>query len=156
MLAWSQTLYVPAYSHIYYRNAERSMNLATTLSIRNVSPEAPVILSAIDYYDSSGDRVRSYLDTTRSLDPLASTYVVVDVDDIRGGVGANFIVRWHANTPVPPPVVETVMITTESTQGISFRSTARVLRENRASSSGTPSSEVSPSADTLSQQEPRR
>jgi len=47
-------------------------------------------------------------------------------------VGANFIVRWHADTPVPPPVVETVMITTASTQGISFRSTARVLHEDQA------------------------
>lgn len=131
----SQTLYVPAYSHIYIRNAQRSMNLATTLSIRNTSPDASLTLSTIDYYDSHGDPVRSYLDTLRTLGPLASTYVVVETDDIRGGVGANFIVRWHADTPVPPPVVETVMITTASTQGISFRSHARVLYEGEASSS---------------------
>lgn len=129
----SQTLYVPAYSHIYIRDAQRSMNLATTLSIRNTSTDARLTLSTIDYYDSNGDPVRAYLDTARILEPLASTYVVVNVGDIRGGVGANFIVRWHAQTPVPPPVVETVMITTESTQGISFRSTARVLYEERAS-----------------------
>jgi hypothetical protein len=129
----SQTLYVPAYSHIYYRDAQRSMNLATTLSIRNTSPDASLTLSTIDYYDSNGKPVRSYLDTARILGPLASTYVVVETDDIRGGVGANFLVRWHADTAVPPPVVETVMITTESTQGISFRSPARVLREERAS-----------------------
>ena len=134
-LVRSQTLYVPAYSHIYYRNAQRSMNLATTLSIRNTSPELPLVLSTIDYYDSSGERVRGYLDTTRVLDPLASTHVVVDVDDIQGGVGANFIVRWHADTPIQPPVVETVMITTQSTQGISFRSPARVLYEDRGSAS---------------------
>jgi hypothetical protein len=129
----SQTLYVPAYSHIYIRDAQRSMNLATTLSIRNTSPDAPLTLSTIDYYDSDGEHVRAYLDTTRTLGPLASTYVVVETDDIRGGVGANFIVRWHAETPVPPPVVETVMITTASTQGISFRSPARVLYEDRDS-----------------------
>ncbi len=56
---------------------------------------------------------------------------MVDTDDIRGGVGANFIVRWHAKQPVAPPVVETLMITGANTQGISFRSTARVLREER-------------------------
>lgn len=129
----SQMLYVPAYSHIYYRNAQRSMNLATTLSIRNTSRDASIILSDIEYFDSDGASVRAYLDTTRTLGPLASTYVVVETDDIRGGVGANFLVRWHAETPVSPPVVETVMITTESTQGISFRSPARVLREERIS-----------------------
>lgn len=135
----SQTLYVPAYSHIYFRDAQRSMNLTTTLSIRNTSPSASLTLSTIDYYDSNGRHVRAYLDTTRTLGPLASTYVVVEQDDVRGGVGANFLVRWHADTPIPPPVVETVMITTESTQGISFRSHARVLSEDRAH----------PSSDTL-------
>lgn len=129
----SQTLYVPAYSHIYVRNAQRSMNLATTLSLRNTSRDVPLTLSAIDYYDSQGELVRAYLDTTRTLGPLASTYVVVDTDDIRGGVGANFILRWHAEQPIPPPVVETVMITGANTQGISFRSTARVLYEERVS-----------------------
>lgn len=132
-LVRGQTLYVPAYSHIYIQDAQRSMNLATTLSIRNASPRSPITLSAIDYYDSNGNRVRTYLDTTRTLSPLASTYVVVEVDDIRGGVGANFIVQWHTDEPVHPPIVETVMITTESTQGISFRSTARVLYEKRDS-----------------------
>lgn len=140
----SQTLYVPAYSHIYIRDAQRTMNLATTLSIRNTSPDARLTLSTIDYYDSNGDHVRAYLDTARVLGPLASTYVVVQTDDIRGGVGANFLVRWHAETPVPPPVVETVMITTESTQGISFRSPARVLYEERAPAGH-------PSEDTLDQ-----
>ena len=129
----SQTLYVPAYSHIYIRDAQQSMNLATTLSLRNTSSDASITLSTIDYYDSNGDPVRAYLDTARTLGPLASTYVVVETDDIRGGVGANFLVRWHADTPVSPPVVETVMITTESTQGISFRSPARVLNEDRVS-----------------------
>jgi hypothetical protein len=129
----SQTLYVPAYSHIYIRDAQRSMNLATTLSIRNTSPEASLALSTVEYYDSDGDRVRTYLDTTRTLGPLASTHVVVETDDVRGGVGANFIVRWHAEAPVPPPVVEAIMIATESTQGISFRSPARVLYEEHAS-----------------------
>ncbi|WP_263788789.1 DUF3124 domain-containing protein [Salinibacter grassmerensis] len=129
----SQTLYVPSYSHIYIRNARRSLNLATTLSIRNTSRDVPITLSTIDYYDSQGEHVRSYVDTARTLGPLASTYVVVDMDDIRGGVGANFIMQWHAEQPVSPPVVETVMITGANTQGISFRSPARVLREERVS-----------------------
>ena len=136
-LARSQTLYVPAYSHIYIRDAEQTMNLATTLSIRNTSSTSPIVLSTIEYYDSDGNHVRNYLDTARRLPPLASTYVVVEQDDLRGGVGANFVVRWHSEGPVHPPVVETVMITTESTQGISFRSTARVLSEERVPPSDT-------------------
>lgn len=131
-LVRGQTLYVPAYSHIYVRDAQRTMNLATTLSIRNASPDTPISLSVLEYYDSAGRQVRTYLDTARTLGPLASTYVVVEQDDVRGGVGANFIVRWSASTAVHPPIVESIMITTASTQGISFRSTARVLFETPA------------------------
>ncbi|MEF8940138.1 MAG: DUF3124 domain-containing protein [Salinivenus sp.] len=47
------------------------------------------------------------------------------------------------DTPVQPPVVETVMITTASTQGISFRTPARVLSEDRVSGTGAPSDSVS-------------
>jgi hypothetical protein len=135
-LVRGQTLYVPAYSHIYVRDAKQTMNLATTLNIRNTSPEASLSLSTIEYYDSNGRRVREYVDTTRTLGPLASTYVVVEQDDVRGGVGANFLVRWHASRPIHPPVVETVMITSEATQGISFRSTARVLYEETEAATG--------------------
>lgn len=133
-----QTLYVPAYSHIYVRDAQRTVNLATTLSIRNVSPEHSLTLTALEYYDSSGARVRSYVDRSRTLGPLASTYVVVERDDVRGGVGAAFLVQWRAERPVHAPILETVMITSESTLGISFRSTARVLSETPAAEAATP------------------
>jgi hypothetical protein len=59
-LVRGQTLYVPAYSHIYVRDGQRTMNLGTTLSIRNTSPEAPITLTTLDYYDSNGARVRPY------------------------------------------------------------------------------------------------
>jgi len=137
-LVRSQTLYVPAYSHIYIRDAARTMNLATTLSIRNTSRTDSLTLTTIDYYDSEGQKVRSYLDRTRELGPLSSTHVVVDEGDLRGGVGANFIVQWRAAAPVSPPIVEAIMITTQSTQGISFRSTARVLSQSGATTGEAP------------------
>lgn len=121
----SQTLYVPAYSHIYIRDAKRSMNLATTLSIRNTSPDTPLTLLLRQQW-----RVRACL-------PGHDPYPRPPCLHVRrgrygrhpGGVGANFILQWHAERPVPPPVVETVMITGANTQGISFRATARVLHE---------------------------
>lgn len=131
-LVRSQTLYVPAYSHIYVRDAQRTVDLATTLSIRNASPDHSITLTTIEYYDSRGTLVQTYTDTVRTLGPLASTYVVVEADEVPGGVGANFLVKWQADSPVQPPLVETVMITTEATLGISFRSTARVLHERTA------------------------
>ena len=44
-----------------------------------------------------------------------------------GGNGANFMVEWKSDKFVNPPVVESIMIGTKSTQGVSFTSRGRVL-----------------------------
>lgn len=127
--ARGQVLYVPVYSHIFQRSEDREFALAATLSIRNPNPSASIQIREVDYFDSEGTLLRSYLDGRRKLGPLASTYVVIEEGDRSGGVGANFIVEWGASDPVVPLVVETVMISTANTQGISFTSSARVLQE---------------------------
>lgn len=128
-LSRGQTLYVPIYSHIFFKNEDRTINLAATVSIRNTDRNHALILSTIDYIDNNGDRVRQYLEQPRRLDPLASASVVIEERDAAGGLGANFIVDWHAAQPVTAPVVESIMISTRSSLGISFTSPARVLAE---------------------------
>lgn len=125
---FGETIYVPVYSHIYFHDDRRAINLAATLSIRNTDFEAPIAVTTVRYYDSEGRLVRSYLNEPRRLGPLATMDVVVEVDDTSGGSGANFIVVWEAAADVTAPVVEAVMISTASSQGISFTSPGRVLR----------------------------
>ena len=122
-----QTLYVPCYSHIYFQDDERTLDLASTLTVRNTSLTDTITVSRVDYHDSQGELVRRYLSSARDLPPLASTYFVVREDDLRGGVGANFIVTWTAADPVDPPFVEAVHITTKAALGVSFTSDAQVL-----------------------------
>ena len=64
---------------------------------------------------------------------MASTDFVVEEYDTSGGAGANFIVDWTASMEVTAPVVEAVMISTASQQGISFVSAGRVLKDRSAS-----------------------
>lgn len=130
--AFGQTIYVPAYSHIYYQNHRRVINLATTLSIRNTDEKYPLTITAVRYYDSGGNLVRHYIEQPVVLKPMASKAYVVDVDDTSGGSGANFIVEWGSEHPVTQPVAEAVMISTASTQGISFVTTGRVLTDRRS------------------------
>ena len=127
-----QTLYVPVYSHIHLKTQDRTFNLATTVSIRNTDQERAIVLSTIDYIDNSGELVRRHLEEPRRVDPLASTSVVIEELDAAGGLGANFIVEWSAAEPVTPPVVESIMISTRSSLGISFTSPARVLSDRPA------------------------
>ena len=124
----SQTVYVPAYSHIFFQDEDREIDLATTLSVRNTDPENPITITSIRYHDSGGQLVRQYGERALTLPPLASRAYVVEEQDRTGGVGANFIVEWGAATEVSPPVIEAVMISTAQSQGISFVSRGQVVR----------------------------
>ena len=129
--ARGQVLYAPVYSHIFHQSADREMALTATLSIRNTSPERSIQIREVDYFDSEGTLLESYLAEggSRTLGPLASTYVVIEEENVSGGVGANFIVEWTSETPATPPLVETIMISTASGQGVSLTSPARVIEE---------------------------
>ncbi|NNF57480.1 MAG: DUF3124 domain-containing protein [Rhodothermaceae bacterium] len=123
-----QTVYVPVYSHIYFRDEEREVDLAATVSVRNTDPEYSITVTTVQYYDSGGHLVRQYGEETVVLPPLSSQAYVVEEEDRTGGVGANFIIEWEASAQVSPPITEAVMISTASTQGISFVSRGEVVR----------------------------
>lgn len=129
--ASAQTLYVPVYSHIYQLNSKKTFNLTATLSFRNIDLNRLITLKKVLYYDSAGNLVKNYLSEAETLKPLASTSFVVEEDDLRGGVGANFIVVWESEEPVSSPIVEAVMISTSQQQGISFVSKARILSQKK-------------------------
>ncbi|MBE9137304.1 DUF3124 domain-containing protein [Nodosilinea sp. LEGE 07088] len=124
-----QTVYVPVYSEIFDSEAGRGFQLTVTLSLRNTDRDRPIVIDRLDYYNSGGDRVQSYLDQPIQLGPLASTEIVVDRTNVTGGAGANFIVEWRAATAVSDPVIKAVMISTTSQQGVSFVSPGHVIDE---------------------------
>lgn len=122
-----QTLYVPAYSHIYHQNG-RSYLLTVTLSVRNTDPDHEIVVSSVRYYNTEGQFVRNHLEQPRRLGPLATAEFLVERDDKSGGSGANFLVEWVAEQPVTAPMVETVMIDTLGQQGISFARVGKVIK----------------------------
>jgi len=124
-----QTLYVPVYSHIFAGDRESPFYLAATLSVRNTDSRNPINLLGADYYDSDGKLLNRVLDSPVLLKPLASWQYVIAESDRRGGPGASFLVKWKAERPVSPPLVETVMISTRSQQGVSFTSRGQVVEE---------------------------
>lgn len=127
-----QTLYVPAYSEIFIDDQTTTIDLAIMLSIRNTDVDQPIVIKSIAYYDTNGDLVKEYMQTPLELSSMATTEVVIERQDKRGGTGANFVVQWGAEQPVHEPVVEALMTSTVSQQGISFISQARVIEESPA------------------------
>jgi hypothetical protein len=94
--------------------------LAVTLAVRNTDAELPVIITTIDYHDTSGKRVKRWLERPVKLAPLAAYEVFVREDDTTGGVGASFRVGWVADAGASPPLAEAVHAGTLSGQGVSF------------------------------------
>lgn len=125
-----QTIYVPIYSHIYYQNKSRVLNLTATLSIRNTDLTRSILVTAVRYYDTNGDVVKEYVAQPLQLAPLATTEVVVEERDTRGGSGANFIVEWSARELVTEPIVEAVMVNSSLSLGLAFVSPGRVIRQH--------------------------
>ncbi len=126
-LSDGQSIYVPAYSHIYSGNKERPFLLTVTLSIRNVDPKHSIKIVVVNYYETQGQLLKKYIKTPVILKPLESLRYVVPEKDESGGSGANFMVEWKADKPVNPPIVESIMIGTQSGQGVSFTSRGRVI-----------------------------
>lgn len=122
-----QTVYVPVYSHIYSGDREQPFYLAATLSIRNTDMTHAIILTAVDYYDSEGQFLKHYLKAPQPLNAMATKRYVIPESDKSGGSGAKFIVAWQSDRPVVEPLIESVMISTKTQQGISFTSRGRVL-----------------------------
>ncbi len=126
-LSKGQSIYVPAYSHIFISNREQRFLLTVTLSIRNIDTRHPITITSVDYYDTQGRLIKKYLNHTVNLNVLQSIHYIVPQKDDKGGAGANFLVGWKSSVPVNPPIVESVMIGAEGQQGISFTSRGQVI-----------------------------
>jgi hypothetical protein len=123
-----QVIFVPAYSEIFY-DKNSTLDLTITLTIHNTDLKHPIIIKSVRYYDTNGNLVHKYIDQPLQLAPIATTSIVIASDDQRGGVGANFIVEWVAETGVYEPIVEAIMINTSGQQGISLLSPGRVISQ---------------------------
>ena len=116
----TQADYVPVYSHIYH-DGGRPYLLETTLSIRNIDPNAPVYVGKVDYYDTEGSLSKRMLDRLIQLKPLQTIEFLIERSDATGGSGANFIVEWNAaDEKVHAPLIEAVMVGRSGTHAISF------------------------------------
>ena len=126
-LSKGQILYVPAYSHIYSGNREKPFLLTVTLSIRNIDPKHQINITLVDYYETQGKLLKKYIKSPIKLNPLESLRYVIPERDESGGSGANFIIEWHSDKRVNRPIIESIMIGTQSGQGVSFTSRGREI-----------------------------
>jgi hypothetical protein len=122
-----KVVYIPIYSSLYVSDNVRPVSLAATLSLRNISDHHAVIVDAVEYYDSDGKLLESYLEAPSQLGPLMTAEFFISRFDRAGGSGANFLVRWGATEPGPDLLVEAVQQGRDGNAGISFVTEGRVV-----------------------------
>jgi hypothetical protein len=134
--AAGQLLYVPAYSSVHTSDSPQEFRLAITLTIRNLDREGALFVRSVRYLDHDGRTVREFLARPVRIAPLAAAEFFVPESDRSGGFASSFLVEWVAPSPIEPPAVESVMVGTASTQGVSFTGAARVLTDLAAAGEG--------------------
>ena len=128
-LSSGQSVYVPVYSSIYFGERIRSLPLSVTISFRNTDSRHSITLLAADYYDTQGLLLNRYIPASVQIKPMATYNLYIKPSEKGGGAGANFVVRWKSDQPVNTPIVESVMIGSQSGQGISFTSRGQEIQE---------------------------
>ncbi|MFC4097089.1 DUF3124 domain-containing protein [Euzebyella saccharophila] len=112
-------VYVPIYSDIYNQTRDSRTLLTATLSIRNTSSKDSLFINKIDYFNTQGDLVRSYLNNSIYLKPLETIDYVIEEQDKEGGSGANFIIHWYGKSSLNP-LFQAVMVGGLGSQAFSF------------------------------------
>ncbi|AHW59081.1 Protein of unknown function [Draconibacterium orientale] len=116
----SGTSYLSVYSQIYSGSQERLVDLTATISMRNPNASDTLYISSIDYYNTKGDRIRSYLSYPVFILPMETVEIIIEHRDNEGGTGANVIFNWSKAAVANEPVFEAVMISTYGQMGLSF------------------------------------
>lgn len=132
-LSQGETLYVPVYSHILHGNLDSRGNatrvlLSSMLSIRNTDPKRAIHIRSVKYYDTDGGLLRDFKEPVRRLGPLGSADLLIEHKNAAGGSGANFLVTWESETPVNPPILETINVYLFGAQSVAFASPGRAIR----------------------------
>lgn len=93
--------------------------MTSTLSIHNTSDTDTLYITKVDYYNTQGDLVRSYLNSDIYLKTFETMEFVVDENDDSGGSGANFLVEWYGGKHLNP-IFQGIMIGGTGNKAFSF------------------------------------
>ena len=129
-LSVGQTIYIPAYSHIYSGNRERTFLLTITLSVRNIDLKHHIQINSVEYL-TQGKMLKKLMAEPIILKPLESLRYIIPESDKRGGAGACFLVQWNSDRLVNAPIVESIMIGAQNQQAISFASRGRAVSSKK-------------------------
>lgn len=133
-LVKGQTLYLPIYSHMAYGNLGKSgkasqVLLSALVSIRNTDGKRPIRVLSARYFDTNGKLLGERVPVPTVIPPYGTLELFVELNDASGGSGANFIVKWDADQPVNPPLLESLHANMDGGKAVIFMTQSVPLAE---------------------------
>lgn len=124
-LSKGQTVYLPIYSHMLYGNLGKRgtasfVQLSALVSIRNTDPSRPLRVLTARYFDTHGKLLGERVPKPVVIPPLGTLELFVELNDASGGSGANFVVKWNAEQPINPPLVESLHVNMDGGKAVVF------------------------------------
>ncbi|MEO1339095.1 MAG: DUF3124 domain-containing protein, partial [Myxococcota bacterium] len=120
-----ELVYVATYSGPFH--PARIFDFTVTLTIHNVAIDREIEVLSVTYVDQKGTPKREFAPKPITLGPLEARHFTVPPNSPGWSNGANFLVKWQGKKGTPRPLIEALMLTTQSQQGISFISRGRVI-----------------------------
>jgi len=122
-----QVLYMPVYSNIPFLE-KKLYDISAFLAIHNTDLEKQIKVTKVDFFNTDGKLIKSFVSSPQQINPLATMIFSVPQKD-QSGTGANFLVEWMADQPVNEPLIESIMKDLSGNKGLAFLSYGRVVRE---------------------------
>lgn len=134
LLSKGQQLYLPIYSHMLYGNLGKSgkpsfVLLSALVSIRNTDSKRPIRVLSARYFDTHGKLINERVPAPVVIPPLGTLELFVELNDASGGSGANFMIRWEAEQPVNPPLVEALHANMDGGKAVIFMTQSVTVNE---------------------------
>ena len=129
-----QVLYLPIYSHVWHgdldsRGEPAKALVSISVSIRNTDPLKSIRVTSAQYYDTDGKKLREYVASPRTVQPMGTYELFIPRSDDSGGSGANFVIAWKSDSPASPPIVEGFHANLPAGRSIAFTTSARPIPE---------------------------
>jgi hypothetical protein len=112
--------YLSVYSDIYNNTEKEKILLGVTVSIKNPNRADTIFVRSAEYFDTSGQSLRKYINFPVFVAPMETIEIIINRLDREGGSGANFIFEWQKPQTAHEPFFESVMISANGNQGLSF------------------------------------
>lgn len=133
-LSKGQALFLPIYSNMLYGNIGRSgsankVMLSALVSIRNTDPRRSLRVVSARYFETQGKFLREYVPAPVVLPPFGTLELFVELHDDTGGSGANFHIKWEADTAINPPLVEALHANMDSGKAVILTTQAVPIQE---------------------------